>query len=925
MFAAICALAWGVSPVPRGAAAAPPRPNFLVIVTDDHRADTMAFMPATTARIGGQGVTFANGYATTPLCNPSRASLLTGQYAHTHGAQRNASPLHGSTVFHDLQAAGYRTGLVGKYLNSWNGAPRPEFDYWVSHDDAGDSYVDPTFNVNGTPTPRQGYHTYLLRDYAVDFIEEAAGGSEPFALLVGFKAPHGPAIPAPGDEGLYADLPPARPPNFNEADVSDKPAWLQATPPLSASEVAIADGFRIQQLRALHSVDVAVDSLLTALADSGMLDDTVVVFMGDNGRFQGEHRLNEKSFLYDEGPRVPFLVRYPPLAPAPRTETRFALNVDIAPTIYDLAGLPIPASVEGRSLVPLLADTAGSWREDMLVESWSNDGEMPIQLEAVRTAGYAYIENRDDASELYDLAADPFQLENVAGAPAHAAALADMRARLARYRAAYPVDDGAVSCAYDGWRGAADAAASGGGYRGASAAGQELRYRTAAPATAVSLVTYRGPDQGVVRVRVDGNDRGTFDLYAPSPQYQHTLGFGGLSNALHTVTVVSTGTKNPQSAGTEVRVDAFLYNAARAEETHTDVAINSWVATTTGFALNSGHHTSPDPSASVRFTVSGTEFTVITARGPSYGIARVIVDGAGSNVDLYAATDDWRSPLRVAGLAPGEHQVEIRPLGARNPSSTNNRILFDGIARPRAAGSDTPGVYAPASGAFFLRNANAPGGADAVFTYGPAGAALAPLAGDWNADAASTVGLYDPSTGAFFLRNSNAPGGADLVFTFGPGGAGLVPLAGDWDGDGDDTVGLYAPATGAFFLRNANAPGGADLVFTFGPGGAFVPVVGDWNGDRVDTVGLYDPATGFFFLRDSNSPGPAGLVFGFGPPGVAPLVGDWNGDGTDTTGVYLSGSATWFLRNANAPGGADAAFSYGPPGLAPLAGDWDGE
>jgi parallel beta-helix repeat protein len=257
-------------------------------------------------------------------------------------------------------------------------------------------------------------------------------------------------------------------------------------------------------------------------------------------------------------------------------------------------------------------------------------------------------------------------------------------------------------------------------------------------------------------------------------------------------------------------------------------------------------------------------------------------------------------------------------------SEFSNAAPVTGVPQP----AETPGVYAASTGAFFLRYATAGGPADAVFTFGPAGAALVPLSGDWNADGVATPGLYDPATGAFFLKNTNAPGPADVVFTFGAGGQGFVPLAGDWDGDGRDTVGLYAPATGAFFLKNTNAPGPADLVFAFGPGGAgVVPVRGDWNGDGVETVGIYVQATGAFFLRNANAGGAADVVFAFGPggAGVRPVSGDWNGDGRDTIGLYVTATGTWFLRNANAGGAADLAFSYGPPNVAPLAGHWSGQ
>jgi hypothetical protein len=171
-----------------------------------------------------------------------------------------------------------------------------------------------------------------------------------------------------------------------------------------------------------------------------------------------------------------------------------------------------------------------------------------------------------------------------------------------------------------------------------------------------------------------------------------------------------------------------------------------------------------------------------------------------------------------------------------------------------APGTDTVGVYLPATGSWFLKNTNAAGPADVVFGYGPANLGWIALCGDWNGDGIDTPGLYDPSTGNFFLKNTNAPGPADIVFSFGAGGQGFVPLVGDWNGDGIDTVGVYIPVSGTFFLRNTNAPGPADLAFTFGAGNAgYVPITGDWNGDGVDTIGLYQPATSTFFLKNARS------------------------------------------------------------------------
>ena len=290
--------------------------------------------------------------------------------------------------------------------------------------------------------------------------------------------------------------------------------------------------------------------------------------------------------------------------------------------------------------------------------------------------------------------------------------------------------------------------------------------------------------------------------------------------------------------------------------------------------------------------------------------------------DACAGSTVTCAPASGSTFAVGTTTVTCTAVDASNNQS---QCAFAVTVAP--LGLDTVGIYIPTTGAWFLRNANGPGGADLVFSYGPANLGWIALRGDWNGDGVDTPGLYDPMTGFFFLKNTPGPGGADLVFSFGPGGA-FVPMVGDWDGDGVETIGIYDPASGAFFLRNANAPGGADLLFTFGAGGqGFVPLSGDWDGDGDDTIGLYAPSNGFFFLRNQNSPGGADLVFSFGAggAGIDPVVGDYDGDGDDTVGIYIQSSGTWFLRQSNTPGGADLAFGYGPANARPLVGDWNGQ
>ena len=446
------------APASPSAWAATTRTNFLIIMSDDQRYDTMEFMPRTNARIFAEGVAFPNAYATTPLCCPSRASILTGMYAHNHSVRVNADRLLKETFIQRLQKSGYYTGQVGKYLNSWDGSARPEFNLWVAFAGGGSRYFDPRLNVNGTWRVQQGYITYILRDYALEFLRRAAQQEKPFVLLFSPNAPHffgpdpgtkadesRPPDPAPGDEGLYGNLPKHRPPNFKKTDLSAKPRWIRSRPPLTPDLIAKIDIFRQKQLQTLNSLDQAINSLLNALAEQGKLDDTLVIYLSDNGHFWGEHRIPwGKLAVYEEASRVPFAVRYPRLVSEPRLETRLVANIDIAPTIYELAGIPIPPEVDGRSLVPLLGgkrtQTTASmdWREDLLLEGWPTarevkEGQAPYA--AVHTGRYVYVETRDDRSELYDLEQDPYQLVNRINDPAYAEIVADMKERLKRLRA----------------------------------------------------------------------------------------------------------------------------------------------------------------------------------------------------------------------------------------------------------------------------------------------------------------------------------------------------------------------------------------------------------------------------------------------------------------------------------------------------------
>jgi N-acetylglucosamine-6-sulfatase len=240
-----------------------PRPNFLIIISDDQRYDTMQFMPKTQELIFDQGVTFSHAYITTPLCCPSRSSILTGMYAHNHGVLENNLELKMETFVNALHKNGYYTGLVGKYLNSWDGEPRPEFDYWVSYVRGETRYNNPNLNINGAWNRFQGqYITYVLGNYAQEFLNNAAEKEQPYALILAFNAPHAPVTPADEDKNKLKDLPAYRPPNFNEADMSDKPTWMSQNLPLNEKEIAAMETFRRNQDLTLLSLDRTIEKIM---------------------------------------------------------------------------------------------------------------------------------------------------------------------------------------------------------------------------------------------------------------------------------------------------------------------------------------------------------------------------------------------------------------------------------------------------------------------------------------------------------------------------------------------------------------------------------------------------------------------------------------------------------------------------------------
>jgi len=437
-------------------------PNIVFVLVDDMRWDEFRsaghpFIETPNLdRLAREGARFLNAFATTPLCSPSRASFLTGQYAHTNGIIDNTTrPSHQLPVFpRALQAAGYQTGFFGKWHMGNDDSPRPGFTHWVAMRGQGEA-LDPLLNVDGKRVATSGYVTDVLTAYVERFIQRARGG--PFLVYLAHKAIHpnivqrddGSTGPVPGQpggfvaaerhRGRYAGRPVPRRANAFKPPV-DKPALLRRfgdLPPLGRATATSDDEIR-GRAEMLLAVDDSLGRILDALTAIGQVDNTVVVFTSDHGYFHGEHGLSEERRLaYEEAIRIPLLVRYPPLVRAGSTPGELALSIDVAPTLVELAGLTADSGVQGRSLAPVFQGKARDWRGSFLVEYFSDTVFPRIRnmgYAAVRTTRHKYIQYREleNMNELYDLQADPYEEHNLAGSPDARRVLVRMQAELGR-------------------------------------------------------------------------------------------------------------------------------------------------------------------------------------------------------------------------------------------------------------------------------------------------------------------------------------------------------------------------------------------------------------------------------------------------------------------------------------------------------------
>lgn len=426
------ALAGCASPsTPSSPEAAPtpalPPPNIVVVMTDDLDVPTTGELPRIGQLMADRGLSFTRAFVALPICGPSRASLFTGQYGHNHGVIANAHPYGGFTYFrrHEsatiatwLHDAGYRTALVGKYMNDYphEAAAQyipPGWDEWYGHLAAfeDDKFYNYYINDNGTVVwhgaDPEDYSTDDVARRSVEIIRESADRTEPLFLYIATEAPHRPATYAARHGSEFRGAVAPRVPSFNEPDISDKPYGVRLRP-MTPAEIDWLDTLQRWRLRSMRPVEELINGVIQALAETGRLGNTFLFFTSDNGLLMGQHRIiaNKRS-CYEEAIRVPLVVRGPGV-PAGTADAMVSF-IDLAPTFLDLAGAPIPASVDGRSFASVLRGTTPeSWPNEIIVEYYA-----AALTATLRTPEWAYIEDQTGEVELYDMKSDPWETESL--------------------------------------------------------------------------------------------------------------------------------------------------------------------------------------------------------------------------------------------------------------------------------------------------------------------------------------------------------------------------------------------------------------------------------------------------------------------------------------------------------------------------------
>jgi N-acetylglucosamine-6-sulfatase len=426
--------------------------NVIFILTDDQRYDAMGFMHGqpwlrtpNMDLLAREGAHLKNAFVTTALCSPSRASILTGVYAHRHQIVDNNTAIPPGTRFFPelLQKAGYQTAFIGKWhMGGAGDDPQPGFNKWVSFKGQG-SYLPNKngLNVDGKHVPQKGYITDELTDYALDWLN-GIGRDQPYFLYLSHKAVHSEFIPAERHKGMYAGQKFVPPKTMAPSGqfAQHRPMWVQnqrnswhGVDFPYHSDLNIGEYYQ-RYAETLMGVDESIGRVLKALRDRGELDSTLIIFMGDNGFAFGEHGLIDKRTAYEESMRVPMLARCPELFGGGKVVNEVVAGLDIMPTVLDATGTSIPEGLDGRSMLPLLTGKGDpNWRKELLYEYyWERNFPQTPTMHSLRTDRYKYIHYYGiwDIDELYDLQEDPLETNNLIFNPERKKTIADLNKRL---------------------------------------------------------------------------------------------------------------------------------------------------------------------------------------------------------------------------------------------------------------------------------------------------------------------------------------------------------------------------------------------------------------------------------------------------------------------------------------------------------------
>jgi len=433
--------------------------NIIFVLSDDHRYDFMGFMKESPSfletpnmdRMARQGVHLENAFVSTSLCSPSRASILTGQYMHHHQIVDNQRQEPEGTVFFPkyMQQDGYKTAFIGKWhMGHEHDDPRPGFDYWASLKGQG-VYTNPTLNVNGKHQQFEGYTTDVLTDRALDWLKDEQDDQQPFFMYLSYKAVHYPFQPAPRHKGRYKNEKIERPETMadTERNYQTQPHWVRErrysihgidhmeTGQYDNDPVPSFDDLYHQYCETVHGLDENLGRVLDFLDENGLSENTTVIYMGDNGFALGEHGFYDKRDAFEESIRVPMLA-YAPGVLEPNTKvSQMVQNIDIAPTILDIAGIKAPkkAEMDGESFLPLLQGKSTSWRDHILYEyHWEWNFPATPTVLSIRSERYKYIYYYGvwDHDGFYDLQTDPHERHNLIKVPGYSERIETMKKQL---------------------------------------------------------------------------------------------------------------------------------------------------------------------------------------------------------------------------------------------------------------------------------------------------------------------------------------------------------------------------------------------------------------------------------------------------------------------------------------------------------------